>query len=264
MTADAKTIARAAGLIYQARRSAEPCPPVRDLLPAGEIDTAYAVQESNTKRWLGEGRLLSGRKIGLTSQAVQRQFDVNQPDYGMLFADMAVPAGGVVAPGRLIQPKVEAEVALVMARGLPGPRITLAEVISAVDYAVCAIEIVDSAIAGWNINLIDTIADNASSGLYVLGTRPRRLEGLDLRLCGMLMQVGGQTASLGVGAACLGHPLNAVLWLAQTMARLGRPLEAGDTVLSGALGPMAGVHWGEAVKVEIAGLDSVEVTFAKE
>ncbi|HLH78047.1 MAG TPA: fumarylacetoacetate hydrolase family protein [Candidatus Binataceae bacterium] len=264
MTADTKAISHAAELIYQARRAATPCAPVRDLLPAGDLAAAYAVQETNTKRWLGEGRLLSGRKIGLTSQAVQRQFDVNQPDYGMLFADMAVPAGSEVARGRLIQPKVEAEVALVMERALPGPRITLADVIGAVGYAVCAIEIVDSAIAGWNIKLVDTIADNASSGLYVLGTRPRRLEGLDLRLCGMLMQVGGQTASLGVGAACLGHPLNAVLWLAQTMAQLSRPLEAGDTVLSGALGPMAAVRWGEAVKVEIAGLDCVEVAFAKE
>ena len=167
-----------------------PVPPVRELLPAGAIDQAYAAQEINTQRWLAEGRKLVGRKIGLTSLAVQRQLGVNQPDYGMLFSDMAVPDGWDVAAGELIQPKVEAEIAFVIGRDLDDEHLTIADILRAVEFALPAIEIVDSRIADWKIGILDTIADNASSGLYVLGASPKKLEGLELRLCGMVMDAG--------------------------------------------------------------------------
>ncbi|MDQ0505149.1 2-keto-4-pentenoate hydratase [Xanthobacter agilis] len=250
--------------LRQAGESRVPCAPVAPLLSAGDLDAAYRVQEIGTRRALSAGRVLVGRKIGLTSKAVQKQLGVDQPDYGMLFDDMAVPDGWEIPSGRLIQPKVEAEVAFVLGRDLCAERLTLADVLGAVDYAVAAIEVVDSRIADWRIGIVDTIADNASSGLYVLGNTPRRLDGLDLLLAGMVMTCRGNPVSVGVGAACLGHPLNAVWWLARTMARAGRPLRAGDTVLSGALGPMVAVTAGETYEAQVMGLGMVRATFAPE
>ena len=233
-------------------------------MPGGTIEFAYLAQEVNTKRWLAEGRRLVGRKIGLTSLTVQRQLGVSQPDYGMLFADMAVPDGWDIPADKLIQPKVEAEIAFVLARDLDDERLTIADVLRAVEFALPAIEIVDSRIADWKIGILDTIADNASSGLYVLGASPKKLDGLELRLCGMVMEEGGDEVSVGAGTACLGDPLSATLWLAQTMAKAGRPLKAGDTVLSGALGPMVTVKRGEVYEARVSGLGSVRAAFAKE
>lgn len=249
--------------LFVAAKTRTPVPPVRELLPAGAIDEAYAAQEINTKRRLSEGRRLVGRKIGLTSVSVQRQLGVSQPDYGMLFDDMAVPDGWDVPADALIQPKVEAEIAFVLGGDLDGERLTIADILRAVEYALPAIEIVDSRIADWKIGILDTIADNASSGLYVLGACPKRLEGLELRLCGMVMEQGGDEVSVGAGAACLGDPLSATLWLAKTMARAGRPLKAGDTVLSGALGPMVTVKRGEVYEARVSGVGSVRAAFAK-
>ncbi len=250
--------------IFEAHRLGKPCAPVRDLLPEGALDQAYAAQEINTQRWLSEGRRLVGRKIGLTSLAVQKQLGVDQPDYGMLFDDMAVPDGWEIARDRLIQPKVEAEVAFVLERDLDHERLTIADVLRAIAFVLPAIEVVDSRISEWKIGILDTIADNASSGLYVLGATPKKLENLDLRLAGMVMESAGEPIAVGAGAACLGDPLSAVLWLAKTMARVGRPLKAGDTVMSGALGPMAPVKWGDVVEARISGLGSVRAAFAKE
>jgi len=259
-----RIVSAVADKIFEAYASGKPVAPVREMIPDGAIDVAYAAQEVNTARWLAAGRRLVGRKIGLTSLAVQRQLGVDQPDYGMLFDDMAVPDGFDVAHGRLIQPKVEAEVAFVLGRDLDRECLTIADIIRAVEFALPAIEIVDSRIADWKIGILDTIADNASSGLYVLGANPKKLDGLELRLAGMVMENGGEPVSVGAGAACLGDPLSATLWLARTMARVGRPLKAGDTVMSGALGPMVAAKWGEVYEARIAGLGSVRAAFAKE
>ena len=215
-------------------------------------------------RSYGLSSIATRRKIGLTSLAVQKQLGVDQPDYGMLFADMAVPDGWDVAHGRLIQPKVEAEIAFVLGRDLDSEHLTIADILRAVEFALPAIEIVDSRIADWKIGILDTIADNASSGLYVLGGSPRKLDGLDLRMAGMVMEHAGEPVSVGIGAACLGDPLSATLWLARTMAKVGRPLKAGDTVLSGALGPMVTVKWGGVYEARVNGLGSVRAAFAKE
>lgn len=255
-------ISTVAAQLRQAKETRQPCEPIAAQLPAGDLGAAYKVQELGTLRALADGRALVGRKIGLTSTAVQKQLGVDQPDYGMLFDDMAVPDGWEIAADRLIQPKVEAEVAFVLGRDLLDERLTLADIMAAVDYAVPALEVVDSRIAGWKIGILDTIADNASSGLYVLGNTPRRIEGLELRLAGMAMECGGDLVSTGVGAACLGHPLNAVWWLARTMARAGRPLRTGDTVLSGALGPMVSVRPGACYDAHVSGLGSVRARFA--
>ena len=252
----------AAALLKAAHATGQAIAPLRDRLAQADQDGAYAVQEANTRAWLAEGRRLVGRKIGLTSLAVQQQLGVDQPDFGMLFADMAVGDGEPVALGRLIQPKVEAEIALVIGRDLTHERHTYADLIRATEYALPAIEIVDSRIADWNIRFVDTVADNASSGLFVLGGTPKRLGDFDIAACAMDMKRGEESVSRGSGRACLGSPLNAAVWLADVMVRCGRPLLAGDIVLTGALGPMVVAKPGERFDVAIAGLGQVSALFA--
>jgi 2-keto-4-pentenoate hydratase len=239
-------------------------PPIRHALgDTATVDDAYAIQALNTERWLSEGRVVVGAKTGLTAKAVQAQLGVDQPDFGILFADMAVEDGAAVAPGRLLQPKVEAEIAFVMRRAPDIARLTAAELLSSIDYALPALEIVDSRITGWDIGIIDTIADNASSGLFVLGTTPVPITGIDLRLCGMVLEKNGEPVSFGAGAACLGHPLHALGWLARTLAKVGRPLEAGSIVLSGALGPMVDARPGDVFETRIEGVGSARVRFGQ-
>lgn len=231
--------------------------PMRDLLDPLDSDGAYAVQAINTKFWQAKGRQIVGRKIGLTAKAVQQQLGVDRPDYGVLFGDMHIEDGGKLPSRRVIQPKAEAEVALVMGRSLDGIEIAPIDVLAAAESAVAAIEIVDSRIADWKITFADTVADNGSSAFFVLGQERRPLAALDLYTCGMALEVNGAVASVGAGAACLGHPLNAAAWLARTLAERGEPLRAGDIVLTGALGPMVALSPGSHVKATIGGLGSV-------
>jgi len=258
------SIQTAADQLFHAGWDNAPCAPIRTLLADGDLEAAYAVQALNTKRALAAGRRLVGRKIGLTSLAVQKQLGVGQPDYGMLFADMARGDAEDISLLDVLQPKVEAEIAFILGRDLPHEQLTVADVFRAIEYAVPAIEIVGSRVANWDIRITDTIADNASSGLYVLGSRPIKLSDFDPRLCGMVMEKAGEPVSVGAGAACLGSPLNAALWLAKIMAKVGQPLSAGDTILSGALGPMVAVQPGDVFDVRIEGLGAVRAAFSKE
>ncbi|WP_419255708.1 2-keto-4-pentenoate hydratase [Caulobacter sp. ErkDOM-YI] len=239
-------------------------PPLRDGLEPTDFKKAYEVQALNTTLWTGQGRKIVGRKIGLTSKAVQVQLGVDQPDYGVLFDDMAIANGGVLLTSRALQPKAEAEVALVLARDLDNPDAQIADIVAATDYASTAIEIVDSRIADWRITFADTVADNGSSAFFVLGNERRKLDGLDLYTCGMALEVNGQLASLGAGAACLGHPLNAAAWLARTLAAVGEPLKAGDILLTGALGPMVALTPGDRVEAMIGGLGRASFSFEKD
>ena len=238
--------------------------PLRDGLAPDDGDGAYAVQELNTRFWLGQGRRIVGRKIGLTSKVVQQQLGVDQPDYGVLFADMQLADGGELPARRVIQPKAEAEVAIVLGRDLNAADATPEDVAAAADHAVAAIEIVDSRIADWKICFSDTVADNGSSALFVLGGEKKKLDGLDLYSCGMVLEINGQIASTGVGAACLGHPLKAAAWLASTLAQRGVPLKAGDILLTGALGPMVALSRGDHVRAVIGGLGECSFRYEKE
>jgi 2-keto-4-pentenoate hydratase len=248
--------------LTEARESGRPCPPLRGrLLPVGDVAAAYQVQQRQARTWRDRGERRVGAKVGLTSRAVQESLGVYEPDFGVLTDAMAVPDGAEVPLDRLLQPRVEAEVAFVLGADLTDERVTTVEAIRAVDHLLPAIEIVDSRVAGWDISIVDTVADNASSGLFVLGTAPRRLADVDLRLCGMVLEHAGEPVSVGAGAACLGNPLHALAWLAGTMARAGDPLRAGDVVLSGALGPMVPVVPGAAYEARISGLGSVRTCF---
>ncbi|MCX5372516.1 2-keto-4-pentenoate hydratase [Streptomyces sp. NBC_00103] len=258
----AGAVAEAAAVLAEATRTGTPCPPVRSILPEQDVHAAYAVQRLHVERGLAAGRRLVGRKIGLTSPAVQRQLGVDQPDFGALFADMAVPEGQPIAPGRLMQPKVEAEVALVLGADVPHADPTVADLLRATDFALPALEIVDSRVADWDITIVDTVADNASCGLFVLGSTPVPLDRVALRAVTMTLTKNGETVSEGTGADCLGSPLTAALWLASTLADLGDPLKAGDIVLTGALGPMAVATEGDEFTAHIEGLGTVSAAFA--
>ena len=254
----------AADKIAEALRTGVPCDPVRPSIESLGLDGAYGVQHELTKRGVAEGRRIVGRKIGLTSLAVQRQLGVDQPDFGCLFADMSVADGDAAPMSRLIQPKAEAEIAFVLEKPIEKKNPTLADVVSAIAYALPAIEIVDSRVRDWKISIYDTIADNASSGLFVLGGAPKKIHDLDLRLCGAVMERNGEPVSFGCGGACLGNPLNAVQWLAQKLADLETPLNEGDIVLSGALGPMVAAEAGDSFRARISGLGAVTANFSKE
>lgn len=238
-----------------------PVAPLRDFLEPLDVDGAYAVQTINTAFWIAEGRQLVGRKIGATAKAVQQQFGLAQPDFGALFSDMQLPADGVLDPAAVIQPRVEAEIAFILGRDLDGSDLSLESIVAAIDGVVPAIEIVDSRIADWRITFADTVADNGSSGYFVLGSDVRAPDGLDLYSCGMVMEINGEIVSVGAGAACLGHPHNAAQWLARTLSLRGEPLRAGDILLSGALGPMADTRPGDHVGIHIGGIGSCAFSY---
>ena len=261
--ASAEVIERAARRLYDARENHAACEPIRDLLSDTDVAGAYAVQFANASRWTAAGRRIVGRKIGLTSAAVQKTMGIDRPDFGTLFVDMEVLDGEMVSAGRLLQPRVEGELAFVLRSGLQEAAPSIADVIRAVDFVLPAIEIVDSRIRDWDVRIVDTVADNASSGLYVLGVRPVRPDNIDMRMCGMVIEQNGEVASTGAGIACLGHPLHAVRWLAGMMVEMGQPLSAGDIVLSGALGPMVAVVAGDGIEVRISGAGSVSVRFGE-
>ncbi|WP_321390252.1 2-keto-4-pentenoate hydratase [Emcibacter sp.] len=253
-------IKKAALMLREAAEHKRPCRPLHEVLGRNDIETGYAIQNENTEYWLAQGRKPIGCKAGLTAPAVRKQLGVSQPDFGILFSDMAYCDGEDISLSSLLQPRIEGEIAFVLGQTLDDEKLTLADVFSAIDYAVCAIEVVDSRIADWNIRILDTVADNASSGVYVLGSEPRTLTDFDPRLCGMVIEHKGEPLATGAGAACLGNPLTAVHWLARTMAKVGRPLQKGDTLLSGSLGPLVNVGVG-VYELRVNGLGSVRASF---
>ena len=258
MTETVKSVADALAL---AESDCRQIPPVAAALGVGNVGIAYQVQAELTKRRLANGARLVGRKIGLTSLAVQQQLGVDSPDFGALFADMECDYGGSIETSRLIQPRIEAEIALVLDRDLPRSDTSLAELMLATAFVAPALEIVDSRITDWKISIVDTIADNGSSARFVLGTSIRKLTDIDLQTCGMMLSRNGAVVSVGSGAACLGHPLRAALWLARKLAHEGQHLRAGDVVLTGALGPMVSAQAGETYEAQISGLGSVRIGF---
>jgi 2-keto-4-pentenoate hydratase len=251
----------AARRLIGAEGSRTPCDPIRDLLPEGTVDDGYLVQQ-RVIELTRQGVRRVGRKIGLTSPAVQQQMGVDTPDFGVLFADMAYGDASPIPATRLLQPRVEAEVAFVLGRDLPERPVIASDVLRAVDFVVAAIEVVDSRIRDWDIAIVDTVADNASSGLFVLGGSPRRLTDIDdLRSVAMELTCDGTVLSSGTGVACLGHPVNAVVWLANAVASRGEPLQAGEVILSGSLGPLVPVDRGKAYEATFTGLGTVRAHF---
>ncbi len=266
MSLSASELDALATQLSRAYETRTPCPPLSELVPELDVDDAYRIQAVNLEQrlergLLGEPTRQVGHKIGITSKAVQDWLKVTQPDFGGLLSDMVVADGGVCDTSLLLQPRIEGEIAFVLADDLEGPGLTAADVLRATDFLLPALEIIDSRIADWKITYPDTIADNASSGLFVLGSVPLSPRGVDLELCGMALCKNGVVSSTGVGAACLDHPVNAVVWLANKLAELGEGLRAGSVVLSGALGPVLPVAKGDVFDLDIARLGRCSVRF---
>jgi 2-keto-4-pentenoate hydratase len=250
-------IESAALALREARNTRRPIAQISATYGISRIDDAYAVAGLNTAARVAAGARVVGKKVGLTSKAVQQQLGVDQPDFGVLFDDMEFLDGDDVPLSRLIQPMVEAEVAFVVNRDLRGDLPSWAQFLASIEYALPALEIVDSAIADWKLTLVDTVADNASCGRYVLGNQPVTLGQLALGEVFSHLLRNGRTESVGSGAACLGHPLRAAYWLARVMCQRGESLRAGDVVLSGALGPMLPVNPGDRFTAHIGSLGTV-------
>lgn len=246
---------RAAEALHGAQAEARAVEPVREMLGDGGLEAAYEVQERVISLREASGASRVGRKVGLTNAAVQRQLGVEQPDFGVLLSDMDASGWEAIDTSRLVAPRIEAEIAFVMGRDVD--RTDRASVVAAVESVAAAFEIVDSRVRDWRISIVDTIADNASSALFVLGDVRLPLDRIEPADVRMSMSEDGEIVSTGDGRACLGDPVNALVWVAETAARLGRPLRAGEVVLSGALGPMVPFARGRRYEARITGLGTV-------
>jgi len=248
--------------LWAADRDAAPITPLTDRNPDLSLHDAYAIQSVNIKRRIAGGERVIGRKVGLTSRPMQEMLGVDEPDFGVLTDRMIAEDGDLVALSRLVQPRIEAELAFVMERDLAGPGVTTASALGAIGGVLPALEIVDSRVADWKIKLVDTVADNASSGLVVLGGRMRPVTDLDLRLLGVAVSRHGQLIETGAGAAALGNPARCVAWLANKLGTLDAGLKAGDVVLPGAVHRMVAVQPGDVFRAEFAHLGAVTVRFS--
>jgi 2-keto-4-pentenoate hydratase len=260
---DANSIDKAAEALLRAYASGIPLPPLTDDYPDTSIDDAYAIQLAQVASWTGAGARVKGHKVGLTSAAMQRQLGVDQPDFGHLLDSMFLPEGVPAGIGRFLQPRAEPEIAFVLGRPLAGPGVTAADAIAAVDFVLPALEIIDSRITDWKITLADTIADNASSGAVVLGTRPIRPEALDLALTGCLLYRNGRIEGTGAGGAVLGSPVNALVWLANTLGSRGVTLEAGHVVMPGSVTAAIPLSAGDTISASFGQIGSVSITFTE-
>lgn len=256
-----KRTTEAAERLRMAEEKRQPCEPVRNIIGETDIDTAYAVQQQNVALHVAAGRRISGRKIGLTSASVQKQINVSEPDFGTLFADMEIGYGGVIPTARLIAPMIEAEVMLVIGRDLDHDCITFTDMLRATEFAVASLEVVDCRLRDWDIRITDTVADNAAAALYVTGSQPKLLKDLDLADCSMTLFKNGKPVSEGHGRWCMGHPVNAAVWLARQLFKRGTPLKCGDVILTGALGPMVAASPGDRFSAHIQGLGNVMTSF---
>ena len=248
--------------LYTALTSQQTIEPLSTRHPSLTIEDAYAIQQHLLARRIAQGeRVIGKKKIGVTSEAVMNMLGVFQPDFGWLTDGMVYNEGEAIPASSLIQPKAEGEIAFLLKKTLKGPGVTAADVIAATQGVMTCFEIVDSRIRDWKIKIQDTVADNASCGVFVLGDRLVDPRDVDLGTCGMVLEKNGEIVATGAGAAALGHPANAVAWLANTLGALGIALEAGEVILSGSLAAMVPVKAGDNLRVSIGGIGSCSVRF---
>lgn len=249
--------------LFRALRSRQPVEPLIGREPDLTLDDAYRISLGILARREAEGERVVGKKIGATSRAVQDMLKVNQPDYGFLTDRMRYREGTPVPVSReLIQPKAEGEIAFVLKRDLMGPGVTPADVLAATEGVAPCFEIVDSRVRDWKITIQDTIADNASSGLFVVSDKLTSVHEVDLVTCGMVLWKNGEVIATGAGAAALGSPVNCMVWLANAMGAYGMPLKAGEVILSGSLVPLIPIAAGDIMEVAVGGLGRLKVEFA--
>lgn len=256
------TIARYASELFQALRQSEAVAPLTEREPEMTIEDAYHISTALLEHRLADGERVIGKKIGVTSKAVQNMLGVHQPDFGYLTDRMlATSDAPIQISGNMIAPRAEGEIAFVLKRDLIGPGVTNAQVLAATEAVMPCFEIVDSRIRDWKIKIQDTVADNASCGMFILGDQAIRPTEIDLTTAGMLVELNGEIISTGAGAAALGSPINCVAWLANTLGQFGIPLKAGEVILSGSLVPLQPVKAGDNLNVRIGGMGSASVRF---
>lgn len=247
--------------LFDALRGARMVAPLTERFPQLTLEDSYRIQQRLLSRRQQDGEKIIGKKIGVTSQAVMDMLKVNQPDFGQLTDRMVVNQGESVDMATLIQPKAEGEIAFVLKHDLVGPGVTVADVLRATEGVMACFEIVDSRIRDWKIKIQDTVADNASCGVFVLGDRMVDVRDLDLYTTGMVLEKNGRVVGTGAGAATMGSPVIAVAWLANTLGRLGMRLQAGEVILSGALSAMVPVAAGDMLRMSLAGIGSCSIRF---
>jgi len=262
MTIEPSIITSLGDELYDALIAGETVPNLRDRTPGIDIVDAYRIQERMITRRLESGEKIIGKKIGVTSKVVQEMIGVFEPDFGQLTDAMLVADDAEVEHKSLIQPKAEGEIAFILKHDLTGPGVTAADVLEATEYVTACFEIVDSRIRDWDIQIQDTVADNASCGIFAIGTQKVDPRDIDLASVSMTIDCNGIEVSNGVGAAVQGSPLNSVAWLANTLGRLGMPFKAGEIILSGALGPMVDISAGDTLELSLShGLGSCRLAF---
>lgn len=247
--------------LYQALLTRQPVPPLTEREPGITLDDAYRIQLRFIQRRLDAGETVVGKKIGVTSKVVMDMLNVDQPDFGQLLSGMVINEGEAIRCDTMIAPKAEAEVAFVLQHDLKGPGVSAADVLRATAFVMPCFEIVDSRIRDWQIRIQDTVADNASCGVLVLGGTRRHPRELDLALAGMVLEKNGEVVSTSTGAAVQGSPVNAVVWLANTLGRRGIALKAGEVILSGSQSPLVPVKPGDSLHCSVGGLGSASVRF---
>lgn len=247
--------------LYQALCSRTTVAPLTSREPDITIEDAYHIQQRMVARRLEAGEHVVGKKIGVTSRVVQNMLQVFQPDFGWLLSGMMYNEGESVPIDSLIQARAEGEIAFLLKRDLIGPGVTIVDVLAATEGVMTCFEIVDSRITDWKIRIQDTVADNASCGVFVLGDKLVSPRDVDLTTCGMVIEKNGEIVTTGAGAAALGSPLNAVAWLANTLGSLGIPLKAGEIILSGSLAALVPIQAGDNLRVTIGGIGQCSVRF---
>jgi 2-oxopent-4-enoate/cis-2-oxohex-4-enoate hydratase len=249
--------------LYEAMRNFQPIAPLTEQVPSISLDDAYYISLQMLKRRVeDDGEVVVGKKIGVTSKVVQDMLGVHQPDFGFLTDAMAYANGAdVPVAGNMIQPRAEAEIGFKLRADLQGPGVTEADVLAATECIMPCFEIVDSRISNWQIKIQDTVADNASCGVYVLGDNSADPKGLDLPNLEITVWKNGELLSHGLGSAVQGNPLTAVAWLANTLGRFGIPFKAGEVILSGSLVPLEPVQAGDKMVMELHGIGRAAVQF---
>ena len=247
--------------LYRAMSTQTVVDPLTTRHPDITIEDAYHIQQRMLSNRLKAGERVVGKKIGVTSAAVMNMLGVYQPDFGYLLDGMIYNEGQSIDISTLIQPKAEGEIAFILKKDLMGPGISNADVLAATECVMPCFEIVDSRIRDWKIKVQDTVADNASCGVFVLGDRAVSPYEVDLSTCGMVMEKNGEIIATGAGAAALGSPVNAVAWLVNTLGKLGIGMKAGEVILSGALAAMSPAKAGDNFRISIGGLGSCSVRF---
>ncbi len=255
------TVAALAKALFEAEKTRNPIAPLTATHPEMTLEDAYAIQMANVAARTAAGAKVIGKKVGLTSKAMQEGLGVNEPDFGHLFSDSVHDEGTPIPLSSLVQPKIEAELAFIMGEEIRGPGVTTADILRCTAAVVPSFEIIGSRIRKWEIRIEDTVADNASGSGVLLGSRLMPVDAVNLKYVGLVLEKNGALLATAAGAAIMGHPARSVAWLANALGRMGTSLQKGEIVLSGSFTQAFPVDAGDVFTATFGGLGSVSIAF---